>query len=170
MTVSSKSGLSKVAKEVAEEMISRGVVFTGETKNLISGNIEQSSTHKYVRDATFVSIVLYKSGYLSEEDINKYNYNIVGNNGILSMLKAAGWERVGDEEIKEGDVIIDYARNDALIYAGDRKVWDYSCAAVTGTKIPTGEPYVGWDSKYKGKSNVQIWRRANKKDDKKSST
>lgn len=145
-----------VCKEVTDDMLSRNVHYS--LTNLTHGNIESASTHPYACCATYVSVVLYKSGLLTEEQINAYNYNYTGNGGIPDMLKAAGWTQVSHDEIQPGDVINDVGVH-VLIYAGDGKVWDQNCGVINaGGSPPTGEPYNGWETQYKGRSNVQVWR------------
>ena len=103
------------------------------------------------------SIVLYKSGLLTESQINAYNYNYTGSGGVPDMLQAAGWHQVSHSEIQPGDVINDYG-NHILIYAGGNKVYDQNCGVVgsDGTP-PIGRAYDCW-SYYNGNSNVQVWR------------
>lgn len=144
-----------VCEEVMNDMIKRNVHYS--LTNLTSGNIKAASQHPYACCATYVSIVLYKSGLLTESQINAYNYNYTGDGGIPDMLRAAGWRQVQHSEIQPGDVINDYG-NHVLIYAGGNKVYDQTCGVVSSSgRPPKGGPYDYW-SHYKGNSNVQVWR------------
>lgn len=148
-----------VCEEVMNDMIKRNVHYS--LTNLTSGNIKAASQHPYACCATYVSIVLYKSGLLTESQINAYNYNYTGDGGIPDMLRAAGWRQVSHSEIQPGDVINDYT-NHVLIYAGGNKVYDQTCGVVSSSgNPPKGGPYDYW-SHYKGNSNVQVWRAPNK--------
>lgn len=157
---SSGSGeILDVCEEVMNDMIRRNVHYS--LSNLTSGNIEAASKHPYACCATYVSIVLYKSGLLTESQINAYNYNYTGSGGIPDMLSAAGWRQVQHSEIQPGDVINDYT-NHVLIYAGGNKVYDQTCGVVSSSgNPPKGGPFDRWDH-YKGNSNVQVWRAPNK--------
>ena len=157
---SSGSGeILDVCEEVMNDMIKRNVHYS--LTNLTSGNIKAASQHPYACCATYVSIVLYKSGLLTESQINAYNYNYTGDGGIPDMLRAAGWKQVPHSEIQPGDVINDYTVH-VLIYAGGNKVYDQTCGVVSSSgKPPKGGPYDYW-SHYKGNSNVQVWRAPNK--------
>lgn len=156
---SNGSDILSVCEEVMNDMIARNVHYS--LQNLKWGNIEEASKHSHVCCATYVSIVLYKSGYLTETQINSYNYNWTGQGGIPDMLKAAGWSKVSHSDIQPGDVINNYGKH-VLIYAGDGKVYDQSCGVVSSSgNPPKGAAYSGW-SRYSGNSNVEVWRAPNK--------
>lgn len=157
--VSGSGEILTVCEEVMNDMIKRNVHYS--TSNLIWRDIKSSSQHSYACCASYVSIVLYKSGLLTESQINAYNYNYTGSGGVPDMLKAAGWHQVEHSEIQTGDVINDYG-NHVLIYAGGNKVYDQNCGVVSSSgRAPIGGPYDGW-SRYSGNSNVQVWRAPNK--------
>lgn len=142
-------------EEVMNDMIRRNVHYS--LTDLTHGDIEAASKYPNACCATYVSIVLYKSGLLTESQINAYNYNYTGSGGVPDMLQAAGWHQVSHSEIQPGDVINDYG-NHILIYAGGNKVYDQNCGVVgsDGTP-PIGRAYDCW-SYYNGNSNVQVWR------------
>lgn len=147
-----------LCEQVMNDMISRNVHYSVSESNLIWGNIEAASNSPYACCASYVSIVLYKAGILTEDQINAYNYHWTGQGGIPDMLAAAGWTQVSHDEIQPGDVINDVGVH-VLFYAGGDLVWDQTSAVVSsGGKAPSGGPYAGWTSKYKGRANVQVWR------------
>ena len=82
---------------------------------------------------TFVALVLYQSKLLTEEQINEYNYNWCGEDGLPSMLESAGWIKMDSSQAMPGDILINYGIN-AMIYGGRNIYWDYtSCVKqVTG--------------------------------------
>ena len=144
-----------VCEQVMNDEIQRGVHYS--LKNLIWGNIDEAVSHPYACCATYVSIVLYKSGLLTEDQINAFNYNYTGSGGIPNMLEAAGWRKVSHSEIQPGDVIND-RDNHVLIYAGGNLVYDQNCGVINRRgRGPIGGPYSAWN-KYKGNSNVEVWR------------
>ena len=148
-------------EEVMNDMIKRNVHYSTSPDKLIWNNIKASSEHSYACCATYVSIVLYKSGMLTEQQINAYNYNATFEGGISNMLQAAGWHKVSHSEIQPGDVINNYGVH-ALIYAGGNKVYDQSCGVVSSNGAPPkGGPYDAW-SWYSGNSNVEVWRAPSK--------
>lgn len=141
--------------QVMNDMINRNVHYS--TSNLTWGDIEAASTHPYACCATYVSVVLYKSGILTADQMNAYNYNYTGSGGLPDMLSAAGWTEVSHSEIQPGDVINEVGVH-ALIYAGGNMVYDQNCGVVSSYgNPPIGGPYDGW-SYYNGKANVQVWR------------
>lgn len=75
---------------VMRDMMARNVHYS--LTNLTWGNIEAAANHPYACCATYVSIVLYRSGLLTEDQINSYNYNYTGSGGIPNMLSAARME------------------------------------------------------------------------------
>ncbi len=140
---------------VMNDMMSRGVVYS--LSNLTWGNIDQAGTHPYACCATYVSVVLYKAGALTADQINAYNYNFTGAGGVPDMLAAAGWTQIPHDQIQPGDVINDYG-NHVLIYAGGDLVYDQNCGVISSAGAPAiGGPYNAW-SGYYGSGNVQVWR------------
>ena len=130
-------------------------------KNLVWSDIEQSiDFSKYgCCCATYVSAVLYESGILSSEHMNKYNYNYTGTingGGVSTMLRDAGWEHVSEDEAQPGDVCV--YDGHTFIYAGDNYIWDQSsgCISENGNS-PAGGMVARW-SYYKNKYDLDIWR------------
>ena len=145
----------EICEQVMNDMISRNVHYS--TSNLTWGDIEGASTHPYACCATYVSVVLYKSGLLTVDQLNAYNYNYTGSGGIPDMLAAAGWTQVSHDQIQPGDVINEPGVH-ALIYAGGNLVYDQNCGVVSSKgRPPIGGPYDAW-SRYNGRANVQVWR------------
>lgn len=148
----------EVCEQVMNDMISRNVHYSVSEDKLIWHDIAAASSAPYACCATYVSSVLYHAGLLTEDQINAYNYHWTGEGGIPDMLAAAGWTQVSHDDIQPGDVINDFTVH-VLIYAGGDMVWDQTSAVVSSSgKPPSGGPYAGWSSKYKGRSNVQVWR------------
>ena len=155
--------IMKTCEEVMQIYLSRDAEYSiqrsGEGK-LIYGNIEKCVNEaKYACCATYTSSVLYKSGLLTADQINKYNYHYTGKGGIPDMLQAAGWSKVNMSEIKEGDVVVDYGVH-VLIYAGGDNYYDNrTCihgSSYGGYYKATKSVRSGF-SYYRNK-NVQIWR------------
>lgn len=151
----SGGNILEVCEEVMNDMISRNVHYS--TENLIWKDIEASLNHPYACCATYVSIVLYKSGLLTEDQINAYNYHYTGSGGVPDMLAAAGWTKVSHDEAQPGDVINDVGTH-VMIYAGGNLIYDECCGVVSSDgNPPIGAPYENWND-YKGKDSVQVWR------------
>ena len=145
----------EVCEQVMNDMISRNVHYS--LSNLTWGNIEKSAQDSYACCATYVSIVLYRSGLLTADQINSYNYHYTGSGGVPDMLRAAGWTQVSHSEIQPGDIINDVGVH-VLIYAGGDLVYDQNCGVYSSSgRAPLGGPYSAW-SRYNGDSNVQVWR------------
>lgn len=152
---SGSGNILQTCEEVMKDMMARNVRYS--QSGLIWENIEAEANHPYACCATYVSIVLYKSGLLTADQINAYNYNYTGSGGLPDMLAAAGWRQVSHDEIQPGDVINHYEEH-ALIYAGGDMVYDQNCGVISsGGKPPIGAPFNAW-SRYKGRANVQVWR------------
>lgn len=117
------------------------------------GDIAKSAESNYYCCATFVSVVLYKSGALTEDQINSFNYNYTGAGGIPDMLEAAGWYQVPVSEAKPGDIINNYGIH-VMIYAGNGSLYDEDCAQGMKTTSPRSDtwPY------YESSPLTQIWR------------
>lgn len=138
---------------VMKDMIARNVHYS--TSRLTWGNIEKSATDPYACCGTYVSIVLYKSGKLTADQINAYNYHATWSGGVPSMLEAAGWRRVNPAEKQPGDVINNLGEHVA-IYAGDGKIYDQNCGVVSsGGRPAKGEPFI---SSYATNNSYQVWR------------
>lgn len=102
--------------------------------------------------ATYVAIVLWKSGLLTEEQINRFNYDYSGD--FPNMLKAYNWYKVSPSSASPGDVIIhDPGPNGHVaIYAGNGKVWDEYSGVIESSGHPSGQPN-SYDI-----SDCQVWR------------
>lgn len=145
----------EVCEQVMNDMISRNVHYS--ILNLTWGNIEKSAQDPYACCATYVSLVLYRSGLLTADQINSFNYHYTGSGGLPDMLRAAGWTQVPHSEIQPGDIINDVGVH-VLIYAGGDLVYDQNCGVYSSSgRAPLGGPYSAW-SRYNGNSNVQVWR------------
>ena len=114
-------------------------------------NIKKTATSdsKYV-SSTYVSVVLYKSGLLAENQINSYNYHYAGKGGISDMLEAAGWTKVKVSEARPGDIINVYDYH-TLIYAGGNYCYDVTCAQDNHSIEPRALSY------YKNDARTQVW-------------
>ena len=97
-----------------------------------TGDIRTVVEHdKYACCATYVSMVLYDSGTVSEDIINRHNYNYTG--GIDEILEEApGWSRVNPADKQPGDVINNPgATGHVCIYAGGDKIYDQSSGVIS---------------------------------------
>lgn len=112
----------QACREVSEEFNRKA---TYNYKELVSGNIKESYKRDAICAPTYVAMVLYKSKILTEEQINAFNYNWVGEGGIPDMLQAAGWKKVRPEEIRPGDIVVKYSEY-CCIYEGPNLYWDYT--------------------------------------------
>ena len=104
--------------------------------NLMWNNIEESNDFSRYGCccATYVSVVLYRSGALSAEHINQYNYNNTGtvdSGGVNTMLRDAGWQKVSEEEAQAGDVCV--YNGHTFIYAGGNEIWDQTSGCISSS-------------------------------------
>lgn len=136
---------------VMQEWLDRGVTYS--ISNLIWGDIEAASNYSSACCATYVSTVLYRSGLLTAEQINAYNFHWTGSGGVPDMLAAAGWTQHSYSEAQPGDVIVDYTVH-TLIYAGGNNYYDQTCAMHQYNTA--GSVRTGWS--YYANRNVQVWR------------
>ena len=74
--------------------------------------------------SSYVASVLYLSGALPEDFINKYDYNWANATGVIKMVKEAGWTKITSyDAMQPGDVV--FTTNDfkdighTMIYAGN---------------------------------------------------
>ena len=144
----------KACEEVTRSVLNRGL-FTYSTNgsDLISGDIKrQFYEGEHFCCGTYVSCVLYYSGLLTEEHINKYSYHFTGAGGIPDMLEDAGWRLVPESEVQPGDVVNNFGEH-VMIYAGDGKVWDQTSMVISSN----GTPPTG-TTKPHSISGCQIWR------------
>lgn len=145
------SGIIATCQEVMQEFLNRNARYS--LTNLIWGDIERCWTDsECICCASYVSLVLYRSGALTPEQINAYNYHYTGDGGLPDMLEAAGWQQVPTSQAQPGDVVIDYSVH-AMIYAGDGQVWDQTCCVISSS----GNPPVRGTRSY-NISGCQIWR------------
>ena len=88
--------------------------------------------------ATYVSLVLWKSGMIPKEIINRHNFHYTGD--FKAMLTDAGYHQVSASEAQPGDVALNNPgpKGHVLIYAGEgRYFWDESCGVWTKSR---GQP------------------------------
>ena len=146
-------------QSVSQYIYGKNITYSIEGKKLIYGNIDRCyNESNYMCCATYVSCVLYKSGLLSANQINKYNYHYTGSGGIPDMLQAAGWRKVSVNEAQPGDVVNIYGYH-VLIYAGGDLYWDETTCVICKGKTRTNAAKSGF-SYYKNSSHgeVQVWR------------
>ena len=147
----SASSIIAACNEVTQEFLNRNGRYS--LSNLIWGDIERCWTDsECICCASYVSLVLYRSGALTPEQINAYNYQYTGSGGVPDMLKAAGWQQVSPSQAQPGDVVIDYEVH-AMIYAGDGKVWDQASCVISSSGNPPTRSTRSYDI-----SGCQIWR------------
>lgn len=138
----------EVCAEVTDHFNAIGAQYSiGDNGALIYGDIDKCWDHNRICCATYTSMVLYKSGLLTAEQINKYNYHWTGDGGVPTMLQAAGWHKVPSSEKQPGDVLNSNGYH-VMIYAGNGQVWDQNTC--------TGEHYTGPFSC--DMSGYDVWR------------
>ncbi len=146
----SSDDIIQTARAVLQDMIDRDITYGPQTYN----DIEKTATSdtQYVC-ATYVAVVLYRSGALTAEQINAYNYHFTGADGFPDMLPAAGWVQVDPSEAQPGDVVNAYGHH-VMIYAGGNGVYDEACAQQNHTIEPSGNwnYYANWPG-------IQVFRR-----------
>ena len=144
--------IEEVCKEITQLFLSRNAYYGPGTYNNIKKVYESDNC---VVCATYVSLVLYKSGLMEEDHINKYNYHFTGD--FPSMLSDAGWKQVSKSDLKPGDVInkpsrTAYGGGHVVIYVGNNTIWDQnSITAKTGkgssASYYINDPsYIAWRS------------------------
>ena len=138
--LSTNSGnLVDVAKTISDNYISKGVTYSTSGSDLAWNNIEKSLTLSHTCCATYVSEILYKSGYVSEKEINSINYNL--SSDMYNHFKGK-WEEIKSiNDLQSGDVVFMYdANNDkskgiqhVQMYAGNGKWYNAgSTSAIQG--------------------------------------
>ena len=134
-------------KVVSETFLNRSGAYYSTSDDLIWGDIAKSYETIGISSTTYVSLVLYTSGVISEEVINRYNYNWSGEDGLSSMLEDAGWTRADFSPVMPGDILIKVGTH-SMIYAGDNRFWDQFTAVgpeATGEAIEKkGENFIGY--------------------------
>lgn len=89
--------------------------------------------------AVYATIVLWKSGKLSKDLINRHGY--LAANNVGEMARISKWKRLSmDEQLAKGDVLVNPGVHVA-IYAGDGRVWDEYTGVIEDGHKPTGMPY-----------------------------
>lgn len=149
--------IEAVCKEVTETLLKRHAKYAPGTYGNIKKVYEKDNC---VVCATYVALVLYRSGLMTEQQINKYNYHYTGEGGIPNMLKAAGWKKVSKSNLKPGDVINKpsyraYGGGHAVMYVGHGTVWDETSAT---NKTKKGKSA----SRYINNSGFVAWRAPNR--------
>ena len=148
---SGAGSIISACNEVTQEFLSRNAIYSVDGSKLISGDIERCWTDsQYICCATYVSLVLYRSGVLTPEQINPYAYHAVS--GIGNMLRDAGWKQVSASEAQPGDVVEDI-KSHAMIYAGDGRVWDQTSCVISSY----GDPPTRSTAPY-NLAGCRIWR------------
>lgn len=136
---STKSRILDACKEVTEIFLNREGAHYSCGNDIIWGDIVKTVDEGVgICSPTYVSMVLYVSGLLTENQINKFNYNWCGDGGLPSMLESAGWIQLDSSQAQPGDVLVKY-EFDAKIYAGKGRCWDQnSCIGqATGKSYKT---------------------------------
>lgn len=128
----------ETCEEITQLFLDREAHYSVSGSKLIWGDIERCyEESQYICCATYVSLVLYRSGALTPEQINAYNYHWTKDGGMPDMLEAAGWQLLSPSEVQPGDVVNDYSGGHVLIYAGDGKCWDQnSCVYSSSGRAP----------------------------------
>lgn len=137
--------------DVLDEMLTtgKGNTYGAQTWNDIKKTSEEDTSYVC---ATYVAVVLYRSGALTEDQLNAFNYHYTGAGGFPDMLEAAGWYQVDPSEAEPGDVINVYGYH-VLIYAGGDDCYDETCAQDKNTT----DPWNAWPY-YKNDPRTQVWR------------
>ena len=146
-------------EEVMNDLLNHNVQYS--LTNLTQGDIKAASDFSRYDCCccTYVSVVLYKTGILEEEDINPYNYNWCPTtkdmlNNAVKIGKATKILNVNDAQ--PGDVCV--YDDHAFIYAGDNEVWDQRSGCISSEGNPPERgTYSGW-STYKYDPTLEIWR------------
>ena len=145
------SSILAACEEVTQEFLNRNGRYS--LTNLIWGDIERCwEESQCICCASYVSLVLYRAGVLTPEQINAYNYQYTGSGGVGDMLAAAGWHQVSPAEAQPGDVVNDYECH-ALIYAGNGQCWDQTSCVISSKGYPPSRTTVSYDL-----TGCQIWR------------
>lgn len=139
----------ETCQALTEELLNKGVKYS--QSQLIWNDIERcyrDSTH--ICCATYVSLVFYLSGRITEEQANAFNYHYTDD--INHMFAAAGFTKHSYSDAQPGDAVIHHpgASGHALIYAGDGMCWDQSSITDgTGSMVSRSEQYL---------SESEFWR------------
>lgn len=134
-------------QEVMQDLLRNNVKYS--LTDLCWNNIKESNNFAKYKCccATYVTVVLYRTGILTEAYINKYNYNWTGpltGGGVNTMLRDAGWRLVSVDEAQPGDVCVYWINSSegghAFIYAGGNAIWDQTsgCISASGSQPTRG--------------------------------
>ena len=134
--------------------------------DLCWNNIEQSNDFSKYKCccATYVSVVLYRTGLLTEEFINKYNYNYTGEingGGVCTMLRDAGWILINVDAAQPGDVCV--YDGHTFIYAGGNAIWDQNSGCISSSGNQPARGTLNLWNYYKNKCSdsgkkLYVWR------------
>ncbi len=150
------TGIRGVCEEITKMYIARNTHYGAETYNNIKQTYESDTN---IVCTTYVSVVLYKSGLISEDIINRHNYHYTVT--MPDLLRDAGWHEVDKSDLQPGDVLNrpdgagGIKTGHTVIYVGDGQIYDQtSCTISSGGSAPTGGPksvggyigagYVAW--------------------------
>lgn len=144
--VSYGSGIIAVAEELHKKYeVEKWLYYTDTSYSLIPNDIEASMNHpnKITCCATFVSGVLYMSGYVTEDEIN--SINIHSSNAIYNFMISRGdcTEITSYNELQAGDIVFMTSSTSGgkighvQICAGDNQWYN----AGTTTSIRRDSPY-----------------------------
>lgn len=134
-----RGGLNKVNSskpnilQVAQEIHDAQMEWTYEGNiNLLNNDIDDAiNSSNKTSSATYVSSVLYKTGYFTKEEMETSYGGVNFNSPVWVHLKLqdSGWEKITDAfELKKGDIICSNVVNGnpthVQIYAGDNKSYN----------------------------------------------
>ena len=156
------ANICKTCQQLTTYLMSKNAHYNADHPKAGDINYNYNNPDYNICCATYVAIALWKSGKLTEDFINRYNYNWTGNRGIPTMLKDAGWVSIPPKQATPGDVIVNYEIH-AAICAGNAevstngtvscKIWDEASATIgTHGEMPFGTTY-----SY-NITNCQVWR------------
>ena len=146
----------EMCESVMKDLLSHNVHYS--LTNLVWNDIERSNNFSRYGCccATYVSVVLYRTGALTKEQLNPYNYNYCGSGGMNDMLYAAGWKKVSIQDAQPGDVGVWPAHT--FIYAGGNEIWDQNSGCISSDgDAPKRGTLKCWNS-YKSKPGLIMWR------------
>lgn len=128
-----------VCQEITQMLIERNARYGAYTYNNIRKTYESDPG---VVCASYVALVLYRSGLMTEDQLNAYNYHYTVD--FPNMLMAAGWTKVDKSDLQPGDVLNRPANGTyghVVIYVGDGLIYDQTSAVISSEGTPpTGGP------------------------------
>ncbi len=135
--------IMRTCEQLTRYLMNKNVNYGNRTNNNLDENYNNPDYN--INCAIYTAIVLWKTGKLSKDTINKHGYWAA--NDIAEMAAAERWQKLNaNDKLIEGDILVNSGEHVA-IYAGDGKVWDEYTAVIekddnTGrTTVPTGAPY-----------------------------